>query len=110
MVIDPPVFINHSSNASVLENDSVILYCTSSGYPVPGITWYKDGAPLSGASNINSVHESLTDVFLVESILNISDVSVNDAGIYTCFSRVYNVTNVITISLYIQSMTPNSKH
>ncbi|XP_033096559.1 hemicentin-1-like isoform X2 [Anneissia japonica] len=55
------------------------LYCGSEGYPDPVIRWVKDGVPLDkNASNAIQYGR--------HSVLRISNISENDAGMYQCIA------------------------
>ena len=61
---------------TVIEGDNLLLKCSGKGYPSIGITWFKDGQAIT-----NNVYRL---DFSGNSILNISSVSRNDAGLYMC--------------------------
>jgi len=47
----PTVSTNASSSRDPRESEHIRLTCRSAGgNPAPGVTWYRDGAPLEGAS------------------------------------------------------------
>ncbi|XP_004706727.1 hemicentin-1 [Echinops telfairi] len=62
-------------NETVVLNSPVQLECKAAGNPLPAVTWYKDGRPLSGAS------VSFLDR---RQIVDIESAQVSDAGIYEC--------------------------
>lgn len=42
----PPVFIDQPQTTYVLPHSSFKLSCSAGGWPVPVISWFRDGAPL----------------------------------------------------------------
>jgi len=51
-----PVFVNKLESRDVFESTPVKLECDVEGFPLPEITWYKDGAAISRADS----HRKLT--------------------------------------------------
>ena len=61
---------------TVVEDDNLLLTCSGIGYPSIGITWFKDGSPIT--SNV------YRQAFSGNSTLNIHSVSGSDSGVYMC--------------------------
>lgn len=70
-ILDPPVVTISPQDYNVTLNGTIVLTCNASGMPRPRITWFKNGQPL--LLTINN-----------PSSLTLSDVSVEDEGIYQC--------------------------
>ena len=64
------------------------LICTSEGSPAPSFSWYKDGAPVAGAT---------TDT------LSIAKLAGSDGGVYECVAQ-----NQITASSALSKVVPTS--
>ena len=69
------------SSLSVLSCFSVAV-----GNPLPQITWTLDRSPLSEAWHIR-VGDYVTDVYTVNSYVNISSARIEDGGLYSCAAR-----------------------
>ena len=68
---------------------SVCFLCLASvavGNPLPQITWTLDRSPLSEAWHVR-VGDYVTDVYTVNSYVNISAAKVEDGGLYACTAR-----------------------
>ncbi|XP_067391212.1 hemicentin-1 isoform X2 [Emydura macquarii macquarii] len=73
----PPVINRHSKEYVVAVDRSVTLQCEVEGYPVPEITWLKDG---------QQVTESIRQRILSTGALQMAFVQPGDAGRYTCMA------------------------
>ncbi|XP_033885551.3 hemicentin-1-like isoform X1 [Acipenser ruthenus] len=67
---------NVTTELSALLNTPVTLECEARGVPLPAITWYKDGHPLTSSPQALYVDRG--------QFLQIPQVQVSDAGRYTC--------------------------
>ncbi|MGH0125472.1 UNVERIFIED_CONTAM: hypothetical protein FKN15_054569 [Acipenser sinensis] len=67
---------NVTTELSALLNTPVTLECEARGVPLPAITWYKDGRPLTSSTQALYVDRG--------QFLQIPEVQVSDAGRYTC--------------------------
>jgi Down syndrome cell adhesion protein len=56
------------------------------GNPLPQITWTLDRVPLSEAWHVR-VGDFVTDVYSVNSYVNISSARIEDGGLYACSAR-----------------------
>uniref|UniRef100_A0A8B9ER49 Hemicentin-1 n=1 Tax=Anser cygnoides TaxID=8845 RepID=A0A8B9ER49_ANSCY len=77
-VLEPP-HINGSDQPeelSVIVDNPLELLCTSTGIPVPKISWMKDGRPLLQNDNVHVLRE----------VLRITSAQVEDTGRYTCLA------------------------
>ncbi|MBN3312119.1 HMCN1 protein, partial [Atractosteus spatula] len=77
-VHEPPSVENEGEtlNDTVIINNPIQLECKASGNPLPAITWYKDGQPLSGAAGVTILNRG--------EILQIDNAQVSDMGLYKC--------------------------
>ncbi|MGH0173029.1 UNVERIFIED_CONTAM: hypothetical protein FKN15_020671 [Acipenser sinensis] len=67
---------NVTTELSALLNTPVTLECEARGVPLPAITWFKDGRPLTSSPQALYVDRG--------QFLQIPQVQVSDAGRYTC--------------------------
>lgn len=65
---------------------SLIRCSVASGNPLPQITWTLDEAPLSEAWHIR-VGDYVTDVYTVNSYVNITASKTEDGGVYSCTAK-----------------------
>ncbi|MED6274712.1 Hemicentin-1, partial [Characodon lateralis] len=63
-------------NQTVLSGFSTELECKASGSPLPAVTWYKDGRPLTGAAGVLIRKRG--------QVLEIEQAQLSDAGMYRC--------------------------
>ncbi|NWX99119.1 HMCN1 protein, partial [Nothoprocta ornata] len=63
-------------NETVVVNNPMQLECRASGNPLPVITWYKDGRPLTSAASATLLQRG--------QVLQIEDAQISDTGIYKC--------------------------
>ncbi|KAM4722858.1 hemicentin-1 [Rhinophrynus dorsalis] len=73
----PPSISGNTDTVTVIVNNPIRLECEATGYPVPILTWLKDGSPVS----------SFKDGIQIISggrVLALSNAQVGDAGKYTC--------------------------
>lgn len=61
-------------------------YSVAFGNPLPQITWTLDSLPLNEAWHVR-VGDFVTDVYTVNSYVNISSAKVEDGGLYSCQAR-----------------------
>ncbi|XP_067893515.1 hemicentin-1 isoform X1 [Heterodontus francisci] len=71
----PPVIMTHPKNYIVALDKSVTMVCETKGYPIPEVTWNKDG---------QQVTESIRLRILSTGALQIAFVQPRDTGRYTC--------------------------
>ena len=95
-----PKILSSSASVSQAVNNSAALFCLVSGYPLPIISWIKDGTPVVADSSITITTRSATSVSTPEvlkqfnttftgdvgvvSVLQISSLKRKDNGKYVC--------------------------
>ena len=70
--ISPPIVVISPMNQTVIENQSAVFQCSVSGNPMPTITWVRAKSPPLRSRNGR---------------LEVRQVTLNDAGEYTCVGR-----------------------
>ena len=94
--------VNISSNTVATEGNTVLLYCTGYGNPLPSIMWYYNG------TTINYHNTTTTNMYTVHSVLVLTNVSSHDSGVYRCqLTSVLNTTShdiVLTVLGMVQLM------
>ncbi|XP_043944949.1 netrin receptor DCC [Protopterus annectens] len=73
-------FLQRPTNTNALEGTDVVLECSANGFPPPGFIWMK------GEEQLQLQSRSRKYSLLGNSNLQISDVTEDDNGIYTCVS------------------------
>ena len=75
-------------NQDVNYGDTVLMACVATGFPLPEITWSRNGVPLDPTSSdlINVYSQTVSELGLnfTESILEICGVGVDDIGSFSC--------------------------
>jgi len=86
--------IGAQTNASIIENNRVILSCPARGTPLPKIRWYRNSIPLAG----NEVGERV----MPDGSLLLEHAHANNTGRYTCIAEniAGNVTLTIDLIVY----------
>ncbi|KAL4227669.1 hypothetical protein ACF0H5_013105 [Mactra antiquata] len=87
------------NNKNMVQGDNLELKCKVSGYPLPSVTWLKDGSPLNMTTRIHVMDYQGTKGKLV--IYSLED---EDEGDYTCLA-----TNEIDPKNATQTMTVRVK-
>ena len=95
----PPSILSSSAPVSKVINSSASLFCLFRGYPLPTISWLKDGLPVAADSSITITTQSAISVspgYLqqlnttftgdvgVISVLQFSSLQRKDNGMYVC--------------------------
>ena len=75
-IADKPEITAHPKNVTTTEGDILTLSCNATGNPEPGISWTKDGSPISRIYRI-----SLSDD---NKQLTITNVNRTESGEYRC--------------------------
>ncbi|KAJ0032742.1 hypothetical protein NQD34_002823 [Periophthalmus magnuspinnatus] len=77
-VHEPPSIPNAGEmiNQTILSGFSTELQCKAVGSPLPAITWYKDGRPLTSAAGVTMLKRG--------QVLEIERAQLSDAGVYRC--------------------------
>uniref|UniRef100_A0A3Q1B6M5 Hemicentin-1 n=1 Tax=Amphiprion ocellaris TaxID=80972 RepID=A0A3Q1B6M5_AMPOC len=83
-------------NQTILSGFPTELECKATGSPLPAITWYKDGRPLTSAAGVTMLKRS--------QVLEIERAQLSDAGIYRCVA--VNLAGVAEISHRLQVFVP----
>ncbi|XP_061539337.1 LOW QUALITY PROTEIN: hemicentin-1 [Phycodurus eques] len=83
-------------NQTILSGFSTELECKAAGSPLPAITWYKDGRPLTSAAGVTVLKRG--------QVLEIERAQLSDAGIYRCVG--VNLAGVAEISRSLQVFVP----
>ena len=99
-----PEFVSVPKDATVTENDKVVLRCSAAGNPVPEIRWFnekKEEIPEKGR-----VRHETKDGY---SSLIIDDADLNDEGIYTCVASNPSGEVSTTVELLVDEMPPDSQ-
>ncbi|XP_051803642.1 hemicentin-1 [Acanthochromis polyacanthus] len=83
-------------NQTILSGFPTELECKATGSPLPAITWYKDGRPLTSAAGVTLLKRG--------QVLEIERAQLSDAGIYRCVA--VNLAGVAEISHRLQVFVP----
>ncbi|XP_044055859.1 hemicentin-1 isoform X2 [Siniperca chuatsi] len=83
-------------NQTILSGFPTELECKATGSPLPAITWYKDGRPLTSAAGVTMLERG--------QVLEIERAQLSDAGIYRCVA--VNLAGVAEISHSLQVYLP----
>ncbi|RWS28200.1 Down syndrome cell adhesion molecule-like protein [Leptotrombidium deliense] len=87
-----PKFVVTFREQVVDSSSSVSLKCGATGNPLPQITWSLDTLPITEAYHIR-IGDYVSDIYTVNSYVNISSVKSDDGGFYTC--RAKNTAGVV---------------
>ncbi|OXB72513.1 UNVERIFIED_CONTAM: hypothetical protein H355_016382 [Colinus virginianus] len=85
-------------NVTVVVNNPIHLECRAFGNPLPAITWYKDGQPLTTAASATFLNKG--------HVLEIEGAQISDTGIYKCV--VVNTAGTAELSYSLQVHVPPS--
>lgn len=79
------------TNRQLIAGDRLYLRCKTYGYPTPNVIWEKLGVPLESSGRLTVVGEHL----------RISNITVDDGGLYTCIAsnNEEKAEDSITISI-----------
>ncbi|KAL5019791.1 hypothetical protein ScPMuIL_002683 [Solemya velum] len=96
----PPSIGGINGFLAYAENDNMEVTCMVYGYPVPSVTWYKDGKLVTSNSRIKMVSENGN----LDHKLQITDVRSSDHGTYQCRASASGTTPVThSVDVSIQS-------
>ncbi|XP_028259472.1 hemicentin-1 [Parambassis ranga] len=96
----PSILPDHGEiiNQTILSGYPTELECKATGSPLPAITWYKDGRPLTSAAGVTLLKRG--------QVLEIERAQLSDAGIYKCVA--INLAGVAEIFHSLQVYVPPS--
>uniref|UniRef100_A0A4W6D352 Hemicentin-1 n=1 Tax=Lates calcarifer TaxID=8187 RepID=A0A4W6D352_LATCA len=83
-------------NQTILSGFPTELECKATGNPLPAITWYKDGRPLTSAAGVTMLKRG--------QVLEIERAQLSDAGMYRCVA--VNLAGVAEIFHSLQVFVP----
>ena len=107
---DPPTFTNHPANTISPALSDTMLSCSVTGFPIPRITWLKNGLEIGSLKEFIAESEVgsgvFSDAYVVttstdsstQSILYLSDVDLNDTAAYTCRAENELASVEVTVS------------
>ncbi|XP_055041761.2 hemicentin-1 isoform X1 [Misgurnus anguillicaudatus] len=99
--VHEPPSIQHAGeilNETILAGFQIQLKCKATGSPLPAVTWYKDGRPLTSAAGVNILSRG--------QVLEIDHAQVSDAGLYKCVA--INVAGSVDFTHSLQVYVPPS--
>ncbi|XP_019904855.2 hemicentin-1 isoform X2 [Esox lucius] len=99
-VHEPPSipFSGETFNETIIAGYPTQLECKALGNPLPAITWYKDGRPLTSAAGVTILKRG--------QLLEIDRAQLSDAGLYRCIA--VNVAGSVEVSHRLQVYVPPS--
>lgn len=86
-----PYFVKVPRNSSINTGVTAILECAANGYPIPQISWQKDGG-----NDFPAAQERRMKVMSKDDEFLIVDVKLADMGVYSCTAR--NIAGVIAVN------------
>ncbi|XP_053737549.1 hemicentin-1 isoform X1 [Synchiropus splendidus] len=97
-VHEPPRIPDYKDvvNRTIVAGFPIELQCKATGSPLPAITWYRDGRPLTSAAGVTILKHG--------QVLAIERAQLSDAGIYKCVA--VNVAGAAEISHSLQVFVP----
>ena len=75
-IVDKSEITTHPSNVTNTEGENVMLHCNATGYPLPTLSWTKDGSDISNTLRISFSADKKQ--------LAITKASRVDSGAYRC--------------------------
>ncbi|KAL4125958.1 hypothetical protein QTP88_010193 [Uroleucon formosanum] len=98
-VVVYPFFAKVPGNSSVKTGLTAKLECAANGYPVPQISWQKDGG-----TDFPAAQERRMKVMSRDDVFLIVDVKLVDMGIYSCTAK--NVAGMIAANATLNVLEP----
>ena len=88
------------------EGGAASFTCQATGEPVPTISWYFNGIPISNNTDVDKydISETSVNTTTINSTLTIMNVQSSDVGTYTC-----NATNVVSSDTSSGVLTVNGE-
>ena len=77
-------FLEHPEPTMISAGENASLSCSAAGFPVPDITWTKDGGVVNESVGIEIA--TLSNDTQTRSVLAITSATVNLTGVYRCVS------------------------
>uniref|UniRef100_A0A673IBQ3 Hemicentin-1 n=1 Tax=Sinocyclocheilus rhinocerous TaxID=307959 RepID=A0A673IBQ3_9TELE len=99
-VHEPPSiqYSGETLNETILAGFQIQLKCKATGSPLPAVTWYKDGRPLTSAGGVNILSRG--------QVLEIDRAQVSDTSLYKCVA--INVAGSTELTYSLQVYVPPS--
>lgn len=95
-VIVPPVITSQPTSLVVTNTQSASFTVVATGVPAPAYQWYKDGSPISSATNVTATSATFTIASAAP-----GDMSAN----YSCvITNQAGATNTVSVSLIVNSI------
>ncbi|KAL4635075.1 hemicentin-1 [Arapaima gigas] len=85
-------------NETILAGFPIQLHCRATGSPVPAITWFKNGQPLTNTAGVTLLNRN--------QVLEIDNAQMSDTGLYRCVA--VNVAGSTELFHYLQVYVPPS--
>ena len=88
------------------ERGAASFTCQATGEPVPTISWYFNGIPISNDTDVDKydISETSVNTTTINSTLTIMSMESSDVGTYIC-----NATNVVSSDTSSGVLTVNGK-
>ena len=88
------------------EANAASFTCQTTGEPVPTISWYLNGAPVSNVTDVDKYNIVQMEVnsTTISNTLTIMNVESSDVGTYTC-----HATNIISTEISSATLTVNGE-
>ncbi len=85
-VVPSSILLHPPVDTSISLGESFFLTCVARGYPLPAVSWRRDGAPIAPGVefNITEFQMPILNVSTVTSILELCNAQLTHSGIYTC--------------------------
>ena len=96
-----PVIVTSPQTQNVTAGQSFTLTCIATGNPVPNIEWTLNGVPY--VRNYSDTTIIVTGVSYNASVLEVSNATVNDTGIYQCIATNVVSSDTKDVNVIVQS-------
>lgn len=98
----PPHFVSPLTNCKTASGSSLVWKCFVEGNPLPTIQWFKNDVSIDVSSRYNISYNN------GEAIIRIDDLTVDDAGRFTCIAKnilgVDQCSATLTVTVALQSI------